>query len=121
MCIRDRCHIRHNKAQAVEDSPGDTDSFEPGAAFIHRPSGTGEVHEQQGYRSSDDGGDSGDGKDLDVYKRQEFGGRDMVDLTVAPFGKVLSHNLLCPDGERLYSTFISAEQVIAVSYTHLTI
>ena len=55
------------KAQAIEDSPGDTDSFEPGAAFIHRPSGTGEVHEQQGYRSSDDGGDSGDGKDLGVY------------------------------------------------------
>ena len=56
-----------SKAQAVEDSPGDTDSFEPGAAFIHRPSGTGEVHEQQGYRSSDDGGDSGDGEDLGVY------------------------------------------------------
>ncbi len=56
-----------DKAQAIEDSPGDTDSFEPGAAFIHRPSGTGEVHEQQGYRSSDDGGDSGDGKDLGVY------------------------------------------------------
>lgn len=51
----------------VQRSPGDTDSFEPGAAFIHRPSGTGEVHEQQGYRSSDDGGDSGDGKDLGVY------------------------------------------------------
>ena len=64
---KERRHIRHDKAQAIEDSPGDTDSFEPGAAFIHRPSGTGEVHEQQGYRSSDDGGDSGDGKDLGVY------------------------------------------------------
>ncbi len=64
---KERRHIRHDKAQAIEDSPGDTDSFEPGAAFIHRPSGTGEVHEQQGYRSSDDGGDSGDGEDLGVY------------------------------------------------------
>ena len=64
---KERRHIRHDKAQAIEDSPGDTDSFEPGAAFIYRPSGTGEVHEQQGYRSSDDGGDSGDGKDLGVY------------------------------------------------------
>lgn len=43
----------------------------------------------------------------------------MVDLTVAPFGKVLSHNLLCPDGERLYSTFISAEQVIEDIYRKL--
>lgn len=43
----------------------------------------------------------------------------MVDLTVAPFGKVLSHNLLCPDGERLYSTFISAEQVIEDIYGEL--
>ncbi len=43
----------------------------------------------------------------------------MVDLTVAPFGKVLSHNFLCPDGERLYSTFISAEQVIEDIYGKL--
>ena len=43
----------------------------------------------------------------------------MVDLTVAPFGKVLSHNLLCTDGERLYSTFISAEQIVEDIYRKL--
>ena len=40
-------------------------------------------------------------REVNAFWRTEFGGRDMVDLTVAPFGKVLSHN--------------------PVSYTHLDV
>ena len=57
-------HIGHNKAQTVEDRPGDDDTLEPCAAFIHGTAAAGEVHQQQGHRRGDDGGDGGDQKDL---------------------------------------------------------
>lgn len=57
-------YIGHDEAQTVEDRPGDDDTLEPCAAFVHGTAAAGEVHQQQGYRRGDDGGDSGDQKNL---------------------------------------------------------
>ena len=59
-------HIGHDKAQAVEDDPGDDDALQPGPGLVYGAPGAGEVHHQQRNGGSNDGGDGGDGQDLGV-------------------------------------------------------
>ena len=65
---------KHNKAQTVEDRPGDDDTLEPCAAFIHGTTAAGEVHQQQGHRRGDDGGNGGDQKNLVIDILHDFVG-----------------------------------------------
>ena len=57
-------YIGHNEAQTIEDRPSNDDALEPCAAFIHGAAAAGEVHQQQSHRRGDNGGDSGDQKNL---------------------------------------------------------
>ena len=53
-------YIGHDEAQTVENRPGDDDTLEPCAAFVHGAAAAGEVHQQQGHRRGNDGGNGGD-------------------------------------------------------------
>lgn len=63
---KERSDIRHDKAHAVQDRPGNDDPFEAGTGFIHGTAGFGKVHQKQGNGSRYDGGNRGDAKDLAV-------------------------------------------------------
>ena len=57
-------YVGHDETQTVKDRPSDDDPLEPSAAFVHGAAAAGEVHQQQRHRCGDNGGDSGDQKDL---------------------------------------------------------
>lgn len=60
----ERRDVGHNKAETVQNRPGDCNTFEPCARFLDRPAAAGEIHHQKRNGRGDNGGDGGDEKNL---------------------------------------------------------
>ena len=60
----ERRDVGHNKAETVQDRPGDRDALEPCTRFLDRSAAAGEIHHQKSDGRGDDSGDCGDEKNL---------------------------------------------------------
>ena len=60
----ERRDIGHNKAETVQDCPGDRDALEPCTRFLDRSAAAREIHHQKRDGRGDDSGDCGDEKNL---------------------------------------------------------
>ena len=54
--------------------------------------------------------------EINAFWGNELPGRDMVCLAFPSVCQILCHDLLCPDRERFYRTFVPAQQVIEHIY-----
>ena len=70
--MRCAAQIGHDKAEAVEDDPGDDDALQPGTGLINRAAGSGEIHHEESHRCGDNGRNRRDSKDLRINILHDF-------------------------------------------------